>query len=69
MIELSAYQKDEITRHNLVEGLVYVDNSELREAMNKVIAYYSVPGEYLDGKYDLPDYDDPSYDDATRSGN
>lgn len=58
MKELGAHEEDEITRHNLVRALVYVDNSELRAAMHKVIAYYSVPGEYLGGYYDLPDCDD-----------
>ena len=30
----------------------FEDNPPLSEAYRRVIAYYSVPGTYLDGKYD-----------------
>ena len=56
-IEIDQEQASKITRDDLVNGLEFIDNSELMDAMHKVIAYYSVPGEYMDGKYDLPDYD------------
>lgn len=44
---------DEIVVDVLKDDLLHVANEELRKAMHTVIAYYSVPGQYEDGKYDL----------------
>lgn len=39
-------------REDLMFHLEYVDDEELQNALRKVIAFYSVPGEYEDGNYD-----------------
>ena len=56
-VEIDIEQASEITRQTLVDDLEFIENGELMDAMHKVIAYYSVPGQYMDGKYDLPDTD------------
>lgn len=56
-VEIDTEQVSEITRQSLVDDLELIENSELMDAMHKVIAYYSVPGQYMDGKHDLPDTD------------
>ena len=47
---------DILVREYLEEELECIDNdepnAELQRAFHRVIAYYSVPGEYEDGKYD-----------------
>lgn len=44
---------DEIVVDVLKDDLLHVENEELRKAIHTVIAYYSIPGQYEDGKYDL----------------
>lgn len=43
---------DEICKEVLIDLLAITDNDKVEEALNIVIAYLSVPGEWLDGKYD-----------------
>lgn len=43
---------EQLIRMELIEQLEYVENPELKLALHRVIAYYSIHGEYEDGKYD-----------------
>lgn len=53
-IEISDDFLEEIIRADLTEHVSWESTpEEVREAMHKVIAYYSVPGTYEDGKYDV----------------
>ena len=53
-VELDFDQCTEITRNTLLD-LVENDpitTDELKESIHRTIAYLSVPGEYMNGKYD-----------------
>jgi len=47
---------EEMIRHTLIEDLVGLEvDSDLYVAMCRVVAYYSVPGKFMQGKYDSKD--------------
>jgi len=52
-VELNCDQVDDIVRNVLIEQLNYEENDELIEAISKVIAYFSIPNTWNDGKYDI----------------
>ena len=52
-IELNDDQTEDIVRNKLIDDLNWVENAILRDAIEMVIAYYSVPGSYKNGKYDM----------------
>ena len=52
-IEVSDECMEEIIRADLLEHVSWETTpEETKEAMHKVIAYYSVPGTYENGRYD-----------------
>jgi hypothetical protein len=57
-IELNYDQVEEIVREYLIEFLDELDITErfadpvMKESINRLIAYHSVPGQWEDGKYD-----------------
>lgn len=52
MYSVDIENDDEICRDVLVDLLAITDNAKIEEAINIVIAYLSVPGEWENGKYD-----------------
>lgn len=55
-VELNCDQIDDIVYRALFEMLDNEGNPKIRKALHKVIAYNSIPGHYLNGKYDLESY-------------
>jgi len=53
LIDVSDESIDEIVVATLTRSLELAEEEELKEAMHKVIAYFSVPGSYLGGAYDV----------------
>jgi hypothetical protein len=65
-IEFNYDQIEEIVREALKESLRLLENHSegsyvLCDSLHRVIAYYSVPGEYLDGVYDDTSENDMDY--------
>lgn len=56
-IDLDDDTAEQVTVETLKESLGYVSNPTLEKAIRYTIAYFSVPGTYLNGRYDL-DADD-----------
>ena len=56
-IDLDEDTAEQVTVQTLKESLGYVSNPTLEKAIQYTIAYFSVPGTYLNGRYDL-DADD-----------
>ena len=55
-IELTSDEAEDIIVEDLKATLENVTNKKLIKALKRVIAFYSVPGTYEDGKYDLDGY-------------
>ncbi len=59
-IDLTAEQKEKLTREFLVDVLeelevdVETGWDDVKVSLKTLIAYFSVPGTYKDGKYDRP---------------
>ena len=43
---------EELIRRELISQQSMIEDSELKLAFHRVIAYNSIPGEYEEGKYD-----------------
>ncbi len=53
-IEITEKSRDRLVRECLKDTLQYchADDAALERALHVVIAYYSVPGSYMEGAYD-----------------
>ena len=44
---------EELVRNELLDSLEMIDDEHLKHAFQTIIAYYSVPGSYEFGKFDV----------------
>ena len=57
-VKIDHESADDLVREVIAEAILDVEETQPTEkelilALNRVLAYYSVPGEYKDGEYDL----------------
>ena len=54
-IRMKSDQIEEIIQRGLLDQVDHIESETLKNAVHTVIAYYSIPGTYADGVYDVVD--------------
>ena len=52
-LEITNDQADEVVRQTLIDSVDMIEDEALQIHMKYVIAYFSVPGTYENGRYDI----------------